>query len=363
MASIGLFSGFSLLASVVPLWVVANGGGEFAAGASTGVFMASTVGAQLLMTRLVARFGYRATSVAGALFLGVPAALLPWATTWQEILALSLLRGIGFGILTVCGSALIAELLPVEALGRGSGLYGLAVGVPLLVGLAAGVLVAQRIGFAPVFFTGAGLPLVAILPLLLLPPVRHRTGATGGSIGDLVRVVWRVWLPMACGSVAFGALLTFLPLVFAQNPSAGAAALLAMSAAALGARWWTGVRGDRTASAGRFLPAGLALTGLGLLGFALTATVGGPLGALVAVAFVALYGAGFGVVQNDSLVAMFSRESAARASVAWNVAFDAGQGAGAVAVGVLVAQAGYTVAFAVLAACALLLMPVVLRPH
>ncbi|MGH3431496.1 MAG: MFS transporter, partial [Thermocrispum sp.] len=61
------------------------------------------------------------------------------------------------------------------------------------------------------------------------------------------------------------------------------------------------------------------------------------------------------------LVSMFARTTAARASVAWNVAYDAGQGLGAVAVGALVAVSGYPVAFGCLGVLALALLPVVLR--
>lgn len=236
VASVGLFFGFSLLVSVVPLWVVDRGAGELAAGASTGVFMAATVLAQLLMAGLVRRFGYRAMSIAGALLLGPSAALLPIATAWQAVLVISFVRGLGFGIVTVCGSALIAELLPRGALGRGSGLYGLSVGVPLLVGLPASTWVAQNVSFPLLFFAGAALPALAIVPLLAVPGSRGEEVPDERAVRESTSVVWRPWLVMLSGSIAFGAMVTFLPLVFVESPVAGSAALLLMSAGALGTR-------------------------------------------------------------------------------------------------------------------------------
>lgn len=358
VSSMALFFGFSLLMSVVPLWVVGNGAGEVAAGAATGGFMATTVVAQFVMPALVGRAGYRAMSIAGALLLGLPAALLPAATTWQAILAISLVRGLGFGIVTVAGSALIAELLPAGAHGRGSGLYGMAVGIPMLIGFPASVWVAQHVDFLPVFVAGTVLPVAAVLPLLALPRRIGGTPADRTAVLADARVIWLPWLPMFAGSVAFGALATFLPLMFGGSPLLAAAALLVMTATASGGRWVAGVVGDRSASVGRWLLGGLLAVGLGVLGVGIGADLTGVAAAVVGLGCVAAYGLGFGAVQNDALVMMFRRVSPARASVAWNVAFDAGQGIGAVVVGSIAAASSYTVAFAVLAAFALALLPV-----
>lgn len=361
-ASVGLFFGFSLLVSVVPLWVVERGSGEFAAGAATGVFMATTVLAQFLMAGLVPRFGYRAMSIVGALALSVPAPLLMISTTWQPVLVIAAARGLGFGIVTVCGSALVAELLPRRSHGRGTGAYGVAVGLPLLVGLPASTWIAQQVSFTLVFVLGAVAPALAILPLVGLPGhERAAVAPAEGSWTSMAAIVWRPWLAMLCGSVAFGAMVTFLPLVFIDVPVAGSVALLLMSATALGSRWLAGVMRDRSAVAGRVLLAGLAMTGAGLLGFGVGTGLPGTTAMVLGIACVALYGTGFGAVQNDSLVLMFTRTTAARASVAWNVAFDTGQGLGAVAVGALVSATSYAVAFGCLGGVALALVPAMLR--
>lgn len=346
IGSAAVFVNFALLAPVVPLWVVHGGAGDVAAGASTGVFMAATVLAQLAMTRLVPLFGYRVLSIAGALFLGLPVPLFLVLTAWQPIVALSFVRGVGFGLITVCGSALVAELVPSSFHGKGSAWYGIAVGVPLLVGLPVATWLATHVGFGVVFVAATVSALLGAGPLALLR--RVNTAVTSANAVGSVRDIWRPWLPMFAGSLAFGALTTFVPLMFAASPAAASAALLVMSATALGGRWWVGVR---TVSAGRWLALGLVMVGVGLLGVA----IGAP---WLAVAAAAVYGAGFGAVQNESLVIMFGRVPAAWASVVWNVAFDAGQGLGAVAVGTIAAASNYTVAFGVLGAFALVLLPV-----
>lgn len=352
-----IFFGYTLLLPVVPLWAIEQGGSEFVAGAATGVFMASTVGAQLTVPKLVRNRGYRPVIIAGAVLIGAPSPLLLLAESWQGILAISLVRGLGFGLVTVCGSALIAELLPRRALARGSALYGVAVGAPQLVGLAAGTLLAGSWGFGPVFVIAAALPLLGIVALALLPKTyphheeKVRLLATAESN-------WKPWLVMLSGSIGFGSLVTFLPIVLADSPAAASAALFAATGAGLLSRWVSGSLGDRRIGPGRMLPGALLTCMLGLAGFA-AATAAHT--ALLAVLVVAVFGLGFGVVQNDSLVVMFANSPAGPASVAWNVAFDAGTGLGATVVGALVAGTSYPVAFAFLAGIALVLLPVALR--
>ncbi|MCR3718824.1 MULTISPECIES: MFS transporter [Prauserella salsuginis group] len=350
-------TGFSLLLPVVPLWAVRQGAGTFAAGAATGVFMASTVVTQLGTGLLVRRYGYRTAILAGIAFLGVPTpVLIEWSSP-EGILTLSLLRGIGFGLLTVCGSALIAELLPPAAVPRGSGIYGLATGLPQLIGLPAGPWLAEHWGFVAVFLLATVLPALALLPAVFLPPARPSTEPErGGGFLPTVRETWRPWLPMLAASTGLGALATFTPILLLAPGSS--VALLLMPLATTLSRWAAGRLGTRWT--GRLLTPGRALSGLGLAGYALFSE-GGPVWLVVMSMIV--FGIGFGAVQNDSLVSMFQRTSAGRASISWNVAFDAGQGLGAVAVGAIVSGTSYVVAFGLLAAWSLALLPVAVAPR
>jgi predicted MFS family arabinose efflux permease len=350
--SVAVFSGVALLLSVVPLWVVHNNAGEFAAGGSTAAFMASTVAAQFAVPRLVRAWGYRLVTASGAVLLGAPAPLLLIATDWPGILAVSLLRGIGFGFVTVCGAALVAELLPRTALANGSGLYGLAVGLPQLIGLPAGTAAVEHWGFVPVFLVAGVIPLLGLVAIFGLPavaPTRHDDDLPAkGSLR-------RPWLVMLSGSIGYGALVTFLPLALTDTVAASAA-LFASAGAGLASRWVAGRLGTRIA-AGRMLPWGLALTVFGMAGLAASIQGESPWSAVAAVA---VAGVGFGLIQNDSLVVMFAAAPVGRASVAWNVAFDAGTGVGAVVVGALVAGSSYSVAFGLLALSAAALLPVAL---
>ncbi|WP_312858524.1 MFS transporter, partial [Pseudonocardia pini] len=163
------FGGHALLLPVLPLWVSRAGTGEFGAGATTGVFMAATVATQLAVPFLIRRFGYRAVFGCGLVLLGAPTPLLLLTTALGPVLAVSAVRGIGFGLLTVAGSALVAELVTPAEHGRASSRYGYAIGVPQLALLPLGVATVDLVGFAGVFLAATLAPL---LGALLVPFLR-----------------------------------------------------------------------------------------------------------------------------------------------------------------------------------------------
>jgi predicted MFS family arabinose efflux permease len=92
--------------------------------------------------------------------------------------------------------------------------------------------------------------------------------------------------------------------------------------------------------------AGVVLLGLAAALPAGTAAVPLLAGALV-------FGAGFGISQNASLAVMYQRVGPAgygTVSALWNVAYDAGMGAGAAGFGAVSAATGQPIGFAVTAA-------------
>src|SRR4029450_12616604 len=77
--------------------------------------------------------------VAGLLAMGLPAPFYVLGDSVEWISALSALRGGGFAVLTVLGATLAAQVAPPERRGESIGLYGLAIAVPNLIAVPAGV--------------------------------------------------------------------------------------------------------------------------------------------------------------------------------------------------------------------------------
>src|SRR5699024_6782611 len=72
-------------------------------------------------------------------------------TDLLPLVGVSGVRGVGFGMVTVAGTALAARLVPGEQLGRATAFYGLAVGIPQVFILPGGVALAVTIGVGPTF--------------------------------------------------------------------------------------------------------------------------------------------------------------------------------------------------------------------
>src|SRR5215212_4339642 len=296
-ASVFTMIGFYLLLSVVPLYAEEAGGGNSGAGLATAAFMFSTVLAQVGMPRVMPRFGYRAVLAAGLLLLGLPAFLYIPLGEVPAILAVTLVRGVGFG-------AAIGALAPLLA------------------------------------FAAA---------LEISSPDRHEEREGAGFLSLFGRPsLLRIFLLFSSCTAASGVVVTFLPLS-APGPGlfSAATALLIIGFSATFFRWWAGRLGDRrdprVLLAPGLLCAALGMVALSLEGFAL---LGGAL----------LFGAGFGMLQNTTLLLTMERVPKSEyglGSTVWNVAFDAGTGAGAFVFGFVVGAAGFAWAYVL---CAVLLV-------
>lgn len=145
------FSGYAALLPVAPLWVVRGGADAAGAGLVNFVLLVATVLTQFGTPGLVRRIGWGHTLAASMVLLGVPALLHGLTADLFPVLALSAVRGVGFGLLTVAISAAAVLLVTPARRGAAVGAYSLAISLPLVALMPAGVWVAEAWGFWPVF--------------------------------------------------------------------------------------------------------------------------------------------------------------------------------------------------------------------
>jgi hypothetical protein len=354
------FSGFALLLPVAPLWVIRGGSDDLGAGLVTGVMMASTVLAQLSMRRVLAGLGWRWTLVLGSVLLGLPALGHLVTDGLGAVTALAALRGLGFGVVTVCGATAVAAFVEPGRRGRAIGAYGLAIAAPQVVLTPAAPWLAERVGFGFVF-------VLAVLPALAIPlawPIARAVGDSdrapaddaGDGAGDgAATALWRaVSGPVAALVVitaSGGAILTFTPRILV-SPALGFAGLLAFTGAAAASRWGAGGIADRFGATAAIAP--LLFTGaLGLAAIGLKAdSVHDAPGRALVLSGLLVTGVAYGGLQSVTLAQAFTAAGeAARSSVsiAWNLSFDAGTGLGAFTAGAIATATSYSVAFIVLA--------------
>ena len=354
LSSFGALTSFYLLLSVTPMYAVSAGAGSAGAGLVTGSLMLATVLAEFASSRLMGRYGYRAVFAAGALLLGGPALALLGPRSVVMIVAVSIARGLGFGLNTVVIGALVATALPPERRGEGIGLAGVVACVPAIVALPSGVWLAQNTGYAVVIAITA---ITALAPLAATPwlanpgdigPASQQAeagsadNAPNGLLSSLrTGGMLRPGLVFAATTVSAGVVASFLPLAAGVSAGVATLGLFAQAVTATASRWWAGRRGDRHGHAGLLIP-GLLIAAAGM---ASLIWVSAP---VAVIAGMCLFGIGFGIAQNATFALMIDRAPAGgygTASALWNLAYDAGYGTGPIVFGLFVAHTGYPAAF------------------
>ena len=375
LAEFSALTSFYLLLSVAPRYAAAVGAGSSGAGLVTGVLLLGTVAAELAAPSLMRRYTSRVLLAAGALLLGIPALALLAPGSLGIMMAVSVVRGFGFGLGTVLSGALAAALLPPERRGEGLGLFGIVATAPGVVALPAGVWLAGRYGIAMV----AGLAVAsALIPVAVFPwlPGRAdrgrgdaRPGRADGRADGLLAALRqrgqrRPFLIFAASTMAAGVVVSFLPLAAGVSGTVAAAGLLAQALTATISRWWAGRRGDQRGHASLLVP-GLAIASLGMLTMVWLAFPAAPATPAAVIAGMCLFGTGFGISQNATFAVMIDRmrTSPGMASALWNLAYDAGYGAGPAFFGLFAARTGYPAAFALTGVLMLAALPAARREH
>ena len=357
---------FSLPFSVMPRYAVEAGASSAGAGLVTAMLLLGTVAAELAAPTLMSRFGRRTLLAVGLLLLGVPALVLLSGGALAGIVAVNVVRGFGFGLGTVLTSTLTAELLPADRRGEGFGLYGVAAMAPEVVALPAGVWLADHYGIAPVVVLTAASALIPLAAFRWLRagvsrrPMAGPRDASGhdGLLAGLRRGgLLRPFIIFASSTVAAGVVASFLPLATGVASNIVVIGLLLQALTATVTRWWAGRVGDRRGHARLLIPA-LVVAAAGMI-----AMIGLSSPAVV-IAGMCLFGAGFGVSQNATFTLMIDRmppAGAGTASALWNLAYDAGYGAGPAAFGLFVGHIGFPAAFALTGALMLAALPAARR--
>lgn len=386
------FTGYAVLLPTAPLWAIRGGADLAGAGLVNGVVLLFTVLTQPVVPGLLRRVGWGPVLAVGVALMGLPSLAHLATDALTPTLVLSAVRGLGFGVLTVTGSAAVAELVDPRRRGAAVGAYGLAIAIPQVALLPVAPWLAERVSFGVVFALGA-LPLLGIPGALVLgrhilglssgptltdtasSPVTSDAGTSGtgtssasasraggsgagrgvlGGIGPLLPPM----LLLLGITLPGGALLTFAPQLV-SDPALVVAMLVALNATAALSRWRIGSLAD--ISGPRPFVAPLVIVGaLGTAVVALGVRQDSPVMLLVASA---VLGIAYGGLQNLTLLLAFAaveRERYGTASAVWNIGFDLGTGLGSVLIGAIAAGADFPTALLVAAAITAATLPLTL---
>ncbi len=305
--------------------------------------------------------------LAGLALYSVAAAVHLICRGWGELLTVRLLHGVGWGLATTAIGALVADLTPSARRGEGMGSWGLAPTAAMAVGPLLGESLLGWGGFAAVFTcTAAGGGLAALTLGLLRPPMvssppRAATPTPTMAL-TLPRGAGLPALALFLSSLAYGALVAFLPLEMAAAPGRAGSFFTFYAFAVLATRPVAGRLSDHWGRRQLIVP-GLLLGAVGtaLLGVA-------PAGAGLITAAI-LIGAGIGGASYPGLMALaVDRTSPQRRGAtmgAYFTAYDLAIAIGAALSGPVYALGGFATLNMVAAAGIVAAVPVALscRPR
>jgi predicted MFS family arabinose efflux permease len=342
------FASYCLTLASLPVHAVSGGAAESTAGLVTAALLVVTIVFQTAVPALTARFGVGPVLAAGLTAMGVPSPFYALGDGLLWISGLSAVRGVGFAVLTVLGATLAAQVAPPERRGESIGLYGLAIAIPNLVAIPAGVALVLDGHVAWLSWLAAS----PLLGLFLVPRLARSVGPQGGprppgSGRAAMRAALAPSVVLFVVTMAGGGLITFLPI---ERPDGmlATAALLVFGITGAITRWRAGTLADRFGSR-LLLPLAVLVAAVGLVATAVGLTAGGAW----VLAGAGVFGAGFGAAQNLTLLAAFARAGeggTTTASAMWNASFDAGMATGALALGFLAAGLGLPWTYVVVAA-------------
>lgn len=352
---------YTVMLAAIPLWQVQSGQAKPLAGVYTIAMLVATLVTQPAVPKLIGRAGTLRVQVGGLVALGAPGPLLGISHSPEVDVALSLVRGAGFGTVTVVGGILGATLVPRDRHGESVGLTGGAASFASLLFLPAGVALTHAGHFRVVGWLSLA-PVLGIYFAVLLHRAPRRALEFGGprrQRHQSLRAIASVTVALFVVTMALGAVSSYLPVDAPTAPTA-TIGLFGMGAAALLARALVGRLVDRKGTA-KVLPVatGIAATGIWMVAASLSSR--STAAEIAVVAGCLVLGAGCGAVQTSTMVAAFAmvpQASISTASAAWNFSYDIGTALGVSVISLSVAvQFGVPGGFSIVGLAILLTVP------
>lgn len=351
VANLLFFVGFYALLVPLPPYLVAAGLADWQVGLVLGAFGIAALVGRPFAGLAADRSGRRTVILGGiaAFIVGVVVILLN--SNFWILMGGRVLQALGYVAVTTAATARIADLAPPNQRGATLARFGIAANVAMTLTPATIGFLLPIIGLTGAFY--AAIAAAAVCGILALGIGNLRAagqGGDGGKVWTLPRPIWRPWLLTALLGVAFGAWLSYLPLLGERRGVEPVGILygcygVAIIVTRLVTSRWQDRGHDRA-----LLTSGFAATMTGLALFAFTASLGAYIPATMLVA------AGGGILHPLLMAEHVERMPTAmrgRAVSTFYLAFDLGNGLGVWVLGFALQWWGLTALFAGAAGAAL----------
>lgn len=341
LATFFFYLSFYLILPVMPLYVAGMGGTPTQLGLIIGLFAFMAMVLRPPVGWIIDTRGYRLVLLAGMAIFMLASLGYTIARSVDGVLVLRLFHGMGMGLFPTAATVVVAEVAPSARRGEAMGWFGIANSAGLIVGPAAGMALAGRMGFPVLFLVAGGVAAFGVGCLLTLPRIGQRPESTGRPLQ------WKDFFSPAAVLpsvvllflyVPYGALVSFIPIIGTRRGLENPGTFYAVFAlAVLLVRAKAGHLSDRRGRVFVILPGMLVAS----LAFAVLGLTSGPIGVLLGGA---IYGVGFGAVQPALMALTADRvppEERGKAMGTFYTAWELGIMTGAVGSGLLVQVADF----------------------
>jgi MFS family permease len=179
--------GFGILAPVLPNYARSFGVGYDAVGLLISAFSFARLVSDPFVGRFIDRFGERAMSTVGAVWVGLSSIAAGLAPTFPLLVLFRALGGIGSSLFFAALLSFLLRSIPAERTGRVMGVYYAAFNVGFIAGGPLGGVTARWFGLASPLYVYAGACLVAAVVFwrTLHDPARHESETRRGGLRRL----------------------------------------------------------------------------------------------------------------------------------------------------------------------------------
>jgi len=345
-----IFTSFQMLMPTIPVYVDRMGATPLVVGLINGIFTSAALAVRPWTGLGLDRNGRRGLWLVGMAIFVLAVFGYVWAVTVPLLMALRVIHGGGWGMVTTASQAAVADIVPPARRGEGMGYFGLGANLGMAVGPATGFFIANHYGFTTLFLACG---LLSVIALLLAGAVRlPRVAPAGGGLRPALfeRSALGPSLVLFFVTFTYGGVITFIALHAAGHGITNAGwYFTAFALTVVAVRPLCGMVYDRRGHRVVMIP-GLLSTALGAVVLALATDLTGFLAAAV------LGGFGLGATHPTLQALAFARCPPNRrgaASASFATAFDLGVGSGAVLLGVFSQFLAYSGMYLVAAGAAL----------
>jgi len=148
------------------------GFGAFAISSTMAIGSIIAVPIPLLMGWLSDRTGRKIYLYLGYLACMASLFVLAISSSLLHFYMVSILQSLFFGVNATVGNALVIDLVPKESLGKGLSLFGATNWIGGVLGFSGAGYALKSFGITPTFMIGLSLPIIAIVLLILIRPVK-----------------------------------------------------------------------------------------------------------------------------------------------------------------------------------------------